>query len=362
MNEVIVFGAGQLGKKLIQALRQNVNISVLGVADNSTNLLIENCAIIDINDKKYIDITVIVAISKPQNAVDVYMQLRRIGYSKIFWYTPGKGGMQTEQFGNISLMNCGSWGDCVLPQVEMHIMDACNLNCRGCTHFSPVFSRHLPDFDSRMNDVRELKRIFSHVSVFYILGGEPLMNPQLKDYIRGIKSLLPETCIVLVTNGLLLTSIDEDILTCIKDNNVAVSISEYEPTHRMIDKIKARLEKFGIVYQIRAYDSKQKFNIPLSLKKNSIHKYKCISDGCINIYEGKISRCPTLMYVGHFNEVFHTSLPEDGVIRLETVQDGGELLKELRQSVPLCKHCIEYEIPWSSCGKEITVHDFAVDD
>lgn len=362
MKDVIVFGAGKLGKSLIQVLRQNIDVSVIGVADNSSKRPIENCAIIDINDKRYIDKTVIIAIAKPQSAVDVYMQLKGIGYREIFWYFPDKSGILTEEFGNIPLIDCKSWGDCVLPQVEMHIMDACNLNCRGCTHFSPAFSRQMPDFDSRMSDIKELKRIFTHVAVFYILGGEPLMNPQIKDYVCEIKSLLPETSIILVTNGLLLTSIGEDILKCFRDNNVIVSISEYEPTHRMIDRIKSRLGEFGVVYQIRAYDSKQKFNKPLSLKADSIHKLKCISDGCVNIYEGKIARCPTLMYIEHFNEVFHTSLPDEGVIRLEAVQNGRELLDELKQSVPLCKHCIEYEIPWSSCGKEITVHDFAVDE
>lgn len=362
MKDVIVFGAGKLGKRLIQELGQNIDVSVLGVADNGSNLSIENCTIIDINDKRYTEKMVIVAISKVQSVVDVFMQLKGIGYREIFWYCPKLGGMTTEEFGNIPLIDCRNWGDCVLPYVEMHIMDACNLNCRGCTHFSPAFSKQVPDFDSRMNDVKELTRIFTHIVSFEILGGEPLMNPQIKDYVCGIRKLLPETFIALVTNGLLLTSIDEDILKCFRDNNVIVMISEYEPTHRMIDKIKSRLEELRVVYQIRDYDIKSKFNKPLSLKGDSIHKHKCISNGCVNIYEGKIARCPTLMYINYFNQKFHTNLPEEGVIRLETVQDGRELLDELKQSVPLCKHCIEYEIPWSSCGKEITVHDFAVDE
>jgi len=220
----------------------------------------------------------------------------------------------------------------------------------------------MPDFDSRMSDVKELKRLFTHIAVFYILGGEPLLNQQLEEYICGIKGLLPETSIVLVTNGLLLTSISENILQCIRDNKIVISISEYEPTHRIMDKIKARLCEFGIMYQIRAYDSKQKFNKPLSLKEDTIYKHKCISNGCVNIYEGKIAKCPTLMYIDYFNETFHTNLPNEGIVDLSAARHGRDLLEKLKQDVPLCRHCIEYAMPWSRCGKKINVHDFAVED
>lgn len=362
MKEVIIFGAGNLGKKLISELEKNEEVSVIGLADNSGKSAINGYPIIDIENEKKFSGDIIIAITKLQSAVDVYNQLKANGYQKIFYYNPNIGGIPEAEFGNLFLINCQKWGDCVLPQVEMHIADWCNLNCRGCTHFSPIFSRQMPELKVRLRDVLKLKELFSHVVVFYILGGEPFLNPQLGQYIQEIRNILPETRIVLVTNGILILRVDEKLLECIKANEVLVSISEYEPVHAIIDQITERLDRFDIKYQLRVFDRKQKFNLPLSLNSNSIYAHKCISDGCINICDGEIARCPTLMYINRLNQVFDINLPNDGIINLQDVQDGKELLNILREKVPLCKHCVEHVIPWSKCGKDVVISDFAVEE
>lgn len=76
------------------------------------------------------------------------------------------------------------------------------------------------------------------------------------------------------------------------------------------------MKKYRVSYIIRPYDSKQKFNIPLSLSDKSKYPPKCISNGCVNVWNGKIARCPTLMYVEKFNEVFHTDLPTEGIMQM----------------------------------------------
>lgn len=54
-----------------------------------------------------------------------------------------------------------------MPQAEIHVADYCNLNCRGCTHFSPIFEREIPEFDVRINDIMLLKKkIFEYCTLF----------------------------------------------------------------------------------------------------------------------------------------------------------------------------------------------------
>lgn len=48
------------------------------------------------------------------------------------------------------------WADDMLPLVEMQIVDYCNLRCKGCTHFSPIFNSKLPDLKKWTVDVRML--------------------------------------------------------------------------------------------------------------------------------------------------------------------------------------------------------------
>lgn len=361
MSNVIIFGAGKLGKRLVNIFEKCREVVIEGIADNASVTLDARYPILNVEETKNQGFDVIIAIANPKSVVEVYMQLKSLGYKRIFWYNTNVGERRPE-YGNVFLTDCMDWGECVLPQVEMHVVDCCNLNCRGCTHFSPIFSNRIPDINDRLRDVEKLKTLFSHIAVFNILGGEPLLNPQLNQYICKIRDILPQTHIVLVTNGLLIPRIEEELLACIRDNHVLVSISEYEPTHKIINQITERLQECGITYRLRPFDRKQKFNKPLSLSDNSIYKLKCISDGCVNLYEGKISRCPTLMYINQFNKVFHTDLPDEGIIDLYSVRDGNELLNMLQQKVPLCRHCIENEMPWGRCNKDKCISDFAVDD
>lgn len=361
MRKVIVFGTGKQGKQLIGELEREPEIAVIGAADNYSKEQLGKYSLINISDKNNTQYDVIISIANAKSCVRVYEQLRDLDYKSIFWYRPGAGFIQ-EGFGSISLIDCKNWGDCVLHQVEMHVVDWCNLNCRGCAHFSPIFEKKMPDIHQRLQDVEKLKTLFSHIALFYILGGEPLLNPQIDRYIYKIREILPETHIVLVTNGILIPKIDKKILEVIRDNRVLVDISEYEPAHEMIDRIIAILKEYEIRYHVRPYDRKLKFNKPLSLSDKSVHKWKCLSTRCVSIYEGKVARCPTLMYIKRFNEVFQRDLPDEGIIDLNDVSNGKDLLNLLERDVPLCRHCIECEIPWSRCSTDISVEDFAVID
>ena len=120
------------------------------------------------------------------------------------------------------------------------------------------------------------------------------------------------------------------------------------------------LKKAKIKYQIRPYDSKKVFNKPIEVHPSGNYPLKCISDGCINIYKGKISRCPTLMYVFKFNETFDENLPTDGIMDLSTCVSGRELIEKLQKPVPLCQHCVENSIPWGRCHGIPKLTDFAV--
>lgn len=64
------------------------------------------------------------------------------------------------------------------------------------------------------------------------------------------------------------------------------------------------------------------------------------------------------MYLHELNETFGLSLPEEGVYSLETELSANELYNKMFQRIPLCDYCVENEIPWERCGKEVLVTDF----
>ena len=87
--------------------------------------------------------------------------------------------------------------------LEFHIMDSCNLNCKGCIHFSSLNSPNtFVSLSSVQNDLERLKNIVEYIEVIRIMGGEPLLNPEWKKYIGITQKYYPYTEIHLATNGL----------------------------------------------------------------------------------------------------------------------------------------------------------------
>ena len=137
-----------------------------------------------------------------------------------------------------------------LIQLEFHLADHCNLNCKGCSHFSnlvpaPVFA----DKEQFIRDLKQLAACFSQIHNFYLLGGEPLLNSEIGDYITAIHKTFPYTRIIIVTNGLLLLSIKAPLIQIIKENHVHISISDYTCLDR--DKIIAFVQQHSLSAELR---------------------------------------------------------------------------------------------------------------
>jgi len=87
-----------------------------------------------------------------------------------------------------------------LDYCEFYITNVCNLNCTRCNRFNNyAFSGHL-DWDDHAEEYRQWSKKLN-VSQIGILGGEPLLNPGLEKWIRGIAELWPESGIQILTNG-----------------------------------------------------------------------------------------------------------------------------------------------------------------
>lgn len=361
---ILIYGAGAKGKLALELISKEYRnrYNVVGFIDKNKCGTCQGYPIFKPESMEKFEGKIVIALWDLESAQEVCQRLKKKGYKDIFWFQDKRPLYQYEDFFTEQCRACVDWGDSILPQVEMHIIDSCNLNCRGCSHFSPIFPGNLPDLNLRLGDVKKLKEKVSCVLRFYILGGEPFLNPEIGSYVSNIRKIFPYTQLYIVTNGLLIEHVSREILQRIKDNHVWISISEYEPTHDRIDKICHILNEHGIMYEIRGALRKEKFCLPLSLSQNSRYPRTCISNRCVTIWNGKIARCPQLMYIAYFNSYFHTHLPEDGVMDLENCAKGQELLCMLQEEVLLCRHCVKNEIEWSRCGKPVRLEDFAVLD
>lgn len=360
-ESIYIYGAGKFGERLISLIigQYASEVSIAAVIDKVKTGTVLGYEIVKI-DSVPKDSAIVIAIYSTDTAVEVYRDLYEKGYRNIWrylaWRDVKKGGFFENQ-----CLNCTSWKDGVLRSVEMHIMDSCNLNCRGCAHFSPIFPKEYPDFRERINDVLKLKEKIGYLEDFSILGGEPFLNPDIGKYACEIAAILPDTKISIVTNGILIPKASSEILQMIHDSGVSVIITEYLPTSRMMKAITDKLEEFDVPYMIR--NDKNQFNKPLSLSAHSSHERLCIGNGCITIGNGMIARCPIVMYIDRLNQYFHTHFPEAGKYSLydENLR-GWALADKMREELPLCSYCVKNEMEWSSCGSEPRLTDFVAED
>ena len=352
--KVMIYGAGKRGRAIAEKWMGTQDCEITGFYDKEKTGTIMGIPVAKYEDG-FRERPVIISVAKWKTVREIQHDLLCAGYTKIYWFRKN---LYDDTFRG-QLEDTSTWDDAVLPQAEMHLSDACNLNCRGCTHFSPLFHHIDADLASRLADVEKLAGKFSRILYFYLLGGEPFLNPEICSYVEGVHKILPRTILTIVTNGLLIPKLPQEVLDCIRRTKTVVSISEYKPTHEIIGEITARLEAAGVKYAIRPYDSKQLFNKPIEVVPSGRYPQKCISDGCVNLYNGKIARCPTLMYAFKFNEAFGVHLPTEGIMDLDAAPEGKELLEKLEEPVPLCAHCIDHPMPWGRCDGKPTLDDFA---
>lgn len=70
---------------------------------------------------------------------------------------------------------------------EYHVVDHCNLNCKGCGHCANLFNApSFGDIDVYERDLKRLSELFEGVGLIRLLGGEPLLKETFEGIRRGV--------------------------------------------------------------------------------------------------------------------------------------------------------------------------------
>ncbi len=239
-----------------------------------------------------------------------------------------------------------------LKSIEFQIVDHCNLNCRGCSHFSNISEK-------RFIDARVLTKCFdklnSHIGYVYsvaLMGGEPLLHPDLIDIMQYCRDRFPLSEIRIVTNGLLLDKMPEEFYRACHKNRILIYISKYPPTINKLDKIKEILS----LYQVRYFISStvREFSVCLNPEGTSDMKYTfehCGRKSCTIVRDDHIYVCPISAYIDKYNKRFGQNIPQPEGLNLYDCSTD-ELLEYLKNPVRTCSYCTSRckYINWSCSG------------
>lgn len=154
----------------------------------------------------------------------------------------------------------------MINYLEHHIVDHCNLNCVGCSHFSPIANPWFENIENFKRDFSYLAELtHQEVGIIRLMGGEPLLHPNLQLFLQECRKLFPLTRIELVTNGILIKKLKNQLIQWCNDNYIVICISDYN-----IFNVSEALEGFKYT---RYYGKTDLYNISLDLTGNQDPQY-----------------------------------------------------------------------------------------
>jgi len=194
----------------------------------------------------------------------------------------------------------------VIPYAEIMLTQVCNLSCTGCSTYSDVPHKGYVTWKDGQNQIAPwLSRVkFDH---FGLMGGEPLINPQVREWLIGIRELMPETTIRFPTNGTLVLK-HLDIVDLLAElGNVILKITVHVNNTAVENSIRHVINRFDWEpvneYGINRFVTKNNFkfqiNRPTTFYKtfqNDYHNaepYNSMPDQAFDVCHQK--ECPLLI-------------------------------------------------------------------
>ena len=235
-----------------------------------------------------------------------------------------------------------------IPILHLHLTDHCNLNCRGCDNFSPLAPETFADIAGFEKDCARMVELTNgRIDEIQLLGGEPLLHPQIIDFMEITRKYFPENQINIVSNGILLHKQTEVFWENCRKNNIQIVVTKYpvKLDYKQIEQhVKAQGVSFMYYGNTESIDKTMQC-IPLDLKgeqdPNDSFLRCARANRCISLDNGKLYTCSLIPYVKYFNKQFGKQLvvsPND-FIDIYQAKSGDELLDFVNKPMPFCRYC-----------------------
>lgn len=298
-----------------------------------------------------------------------------------------------------------------IPNVEFYITNVCNLNCQNCNRFNDYnFSgtQRWSDYETVYAEWARTVRL----QKITILGGEPLLNPTILDWIDGINGLWHKR-VQILTNGTRLNRVSGlyDRLLTSPDtklpwvrNYIGVSLHNSDDREKLFDEIKTFLRGTIKYYHIsdpanenntlthgatHVFIDSNHVRIPVweytefyqaAVHRNSAGNLTLYNNDPVQAHNqcgfvqyksyhfirGNLYKCGPVALFPEFDQQYHLDISEQdqnliNSYRPLTVQDfqsrGTQCLTELDQVIPQCKFCSiggeqEIKIPLRAVSKK----------
>jgi hypothetical protein len=237
-----------------------------------------------------------------------------------------------------------------LSYLELHLTDHCNLNCKGCGHFSPLASPHYADFQQYEEDLRRLRQLFRNIRRIRLMGGEPLLHRDHASFIAVTRAVFPKSNVHFVTNGILLAKASGAFWDVCRNTDTTIDLTAYPPLKRL-EYLRDLCESEHVTLSVTCVDT---FHAHRNLRGDSdvTKAFDICRDKyfCPLLKEGRLYTCGLSAYVHYFNESFgYQIIPDSGINIHSHRVSGKSILRQLNRPLETCRWC-SYDLvpfPWA---------------
>jgi len=239
-KKMFIFGAGINGKKMYDISKNSIEI--LGFIDNdplkqgSTYLGVKVYSFEEFQSVKSDDIMVIITVFDRNEVLNIIKQMENNGFK-----------YEQNLFDIKNFLPVYMWykeQKLITVRCTMSVTDYCNLNCKYCSSFTPYLKnpKHT-NLAELKNNIDCFFKAFDYIIGFNLIGGEPLLYPELDKIINYIcdnyENQLGE--LKIITNGTIKPS--DNLLGTMKkyESVIKVYISNYS---HFLPHLKDSVSKF----------------------------------------------------------------------------------------------------------------------
>jgi len=241
-----------------------------------------------------------------------------------------------------------------LDSLDICVTEHCNLGCYSCNHFSQLAEPEFADFATTERDLKRLSELSGgNIPLIYLVGGEPLLNPELSEFMRIAREYFPQSRIQIITNGLLLLAQKDVFWESVKKYSIMMTPTKYPGVNW--DKIEVRAREMGYEFDYLNYSgftekTSRKFCLDLSGRQEPKKSfYRCCLAACtVAVQNGRVATCCFVFNIRHFNKYFNQHIPvtEADSIDIYKVRSMRDIVDFVNRPIPLCRYC-------KSMGNEI---------
>lgn len=249
--------------------------------------------------------------------------------------------------------------------LEVHLAEHCNLNCKGCSHFSSLAEKELMEVEVFEKDMARMAQLFDEHDIrnIKLLGGEPLLHPQVNEFMKISFNYFPNIQRELVSNGLLLMNMPESFWKTCRETRTSIYLSRY-PVPLDFDAIEryAFAKEVKLVIYPRESTKifrKDVYDLGGSQDESLSHSVCELFGYCCQLHKGRFYPCSISAYFHHFNRFFNLEIPlsSQNFIDIYNAKSKEDFFQLITSPIPCCSYCNmgakKFNVKWEYSKKQI---------